>query len=181
MHGHESFTLLSQIRSQATRGRYVCRATILCKLKEVLKTFKIQNSERIHTLIDCSGRLFKFMMVRPQTLHFTKKNWLDTWNTCTRSDIFYFINLVSCLMEEPKAIHQKMAKRILYMLHPRYPQLWTTLSLYIYFTNFNLSSIQIVIRVETQMTKKVLLARFVLFINNTTFSSMSKSNLLLSS
>ena len=100
--------------------------------KEVLKKFKMDDSNPVGTLMECRIKLSKHEegnKVDP-TLYKSLVGSL-CYLTCTRPDILYAVGVVSRYMENPTRTHLKAAKRIL-----RYLKGITKFGLYYYVSNY---------------------------------------------
>ncbi|XP_020577796.1 uncharacterized protein LOC110022962 [Phalaenopsis equestris] len=81
---------------------------------EILKKFKMENSQSIKTPVECGVKLSQFDEgKRIDPIFFKSLVGSLRYLTCTRPDILYVVGLVSRYMETPTVTHLKTAKRIM--------------------------------------------------------------------
>ncbi|XP_020578757.1 uncharacterized protein LOC110023608 [Phalaenopsis equestris] len=82
--------------------------------REILKKFKMENSQSIKTPVECGVKLSQFDEgKRIDPIFFKSLVGSLRYLTCTRPDILYAVGLVSRYMETPTVTHLKTAKRIM--------------------------------------------------------------------
>ena len=123
--------------------------------KEVLKKFKVDDSNPVSTPMECGIKLSKHEEGNKgdPTLY---KSLVESirYLTCTRPDILYIVGVVNQYMENPTTTNLKVAKRIL-----RYLKSTTDFSLYYLVSNdYKLVGYSIVTGVKIWMIAKVPLA-----------------------
>ena len=86
-------------------------------VKEVLKKFKMDDSNPVGTPMECGIKLSKHEEgERVDPTLFKSLVGSLRYLICTRPNILYVVGVVNCFMENPTTTHLKAAKRILHYL-----------------------------------------------------------------